>query len=73
MGQARDTSGFSNMTPEQKAQAFEDSHADPVGYAAANFVPADPPTTPIRVVGGTPKGSTGDPELPIRRGRHKKG
>lgn len=73
MAQARDNSGFKNMTPQEKADAFDASHSDPVGYAAANFVEADPPTTPIRVVGGTPKGSTGDPELPIRRGRHKKG
>jgi hypothetical protein len=71
MGQARDTSGFSNMTPQQKADAFDASHQDPTGYAAANFVEADPPTTPIRVVGGTPKGSTGDPELP-RRGKHRR-
>lgn len=69
---ARDTSGFSKMTPQQKDDAFKASIEDPRGYAAANFVEADPPTTPIRVVGGTPKGSTGDPELP-RRGRHKKG
>lgn len=72
MGQARDNSGFKNMTPQEKADAFDASHANPAGYAADNFVEADPPTTPIRVVGGTPKGSTGDPELPIRRGRHRR-
>jgi hypothetical protein len=65
---AQDRSGFSNMTPAQKAQAFEDSHADPHGYAAANFHDPDQ-STQLRVV--EPQKPPQGAELP-QRGRHKK-
>jgi hypothetical protein len=65
---AQDKSGFKNMTPAQKAAAFDASHDDPAGYAAANFVDPDQ-TTQLRVV--KPGEKQGD-KLP-RRGKHKKG
>lgn len=65
---ARDNSGFNNMSPQEKADAFDASHSDPYGYAAKNFVEADPPTTPIRTVQQPQQGDS----LP-QRGRHRKG
>lgn len=32
---------FSSLTPEQKAQEFDSSVADPSGYAERNFTPSE--------------------------------
>lgn len=34
-------SGFNSLTPEQKAQEFDNSASDPAGYAERNFTPEE--------------------------------